>query len=181
MYKPSVPYWECLRKDVFYSLNNFGIFSFVWGGVMGKGPKTKHGIYLCLKPTLYITYSKGSYMHLVIVCMKQFLVWSSPFVVFWQSKRSAFLKDSGFQFFIFNASVSQLIFSWSPELGHFLGGGGRWPYSRHSAKMCRSLTSWNRAWARLGWIPAQGTKGKAIACVVSGFATILRRRTMMLI
>lgn len=39
---------------------------------MGKGPKTKHGIHLCLKPTLYITFSKGSYMHLVIVCMKQF-------------------------------------------------------------------------------------------------------------
>lgn len=48
---------------------------------MGKGPKTKHGIHLCLKPTLH-AYSKGSYMHLAIVCMKQFLVWSSPFVVF---------------------------------------------------------------------------------------------------
>lgn len=48
---------------------------------MGMGPQTKHEIHLCLKHTLH-AYSKGSYMHLVIVCMKQFLVWSSPFVVF---------------------------------------------------------------------------------------------------
>lgn len=48
---------------------------------MGKGSKSKHGIHLCLKHTLY-AYSKGIYMHLVIVHMKQFLVWSSPFVVF---------------------------------------------------------------------------------------------------
>lgn len=33
---------------------------------------------------------------------------------------------------------------------------------------------------KAGWIPAQGTKGKApIACVVSGFATVLQRRTMI--
>lgn len=34
-------------------------------------------------------------------------------------------KGSGFQIFIFNASAFQLIFSWSLELGHFFGVGGR--------------------------------------------------------
>ena len=40
---------------------------------MGMGPQTKHEIHLYLKHTLH-AYSKGSYMHLVIVCMNQFLV-----------------------------------------------------------------------------------------------------------
>lgn len=69
------------------------------------GPQTKHEIHLCLKHTLH-AYSKGSYMHLVIVCMNQFLVWSSPFVVFWQS---VYLKVQDFRF----SYLMQLYFSLS--------------------------------------------------------------------
>lgn len=35
-------------------------------------PKTKHEIHLCFKHPLY-TYSKDSYMYLIMMCMKQCL------------------------------------------------------------------------------------------------------------
>lgn len=46
--------------DVFYILKNFGIFSYIWWGVVGMGPKPKYEIHLCFNHSLY-TYSKDSY------------------------------------------------------------------------------------------------------------------------
>lgn len=114
---------------------------------MGKGPKIKHELHLRLRIPCIYTYSKGSYMHLVIVCIWCGVshLWCSD-----SQRRSAYLKVQDFRF----SYLMHLYFSLSLA-GHqnwdtFWGWGGddHTPGTQLRCVDHLPFNFWNRAWAR---------------------------------
>lgn len=85
------------------------------------GPKTKHETRLRFKHPLY-TYSKDSYVYLLILCMKQCLGAEFSFCSVLTVKKVCVFKDLWFQIFICRTTMFKLVFSWSSEVGLLLGG-----------------------------------------------------------